>query len=82
MIALPQTLPVNKTYLILMAAFGLLLLGIGLFGATHKAEKYVVAALGVGLCVYATMSMPLSMNHLAGCRWHDHQDGLQTTQED
>jgi hypothetical protein len=39
MIALPQTLPVNKTYLILMAAFGLLLLGIGLFGATHKAEK-------------------------------------------
>jgi hypothetical protein len=39
MIALPQTLPVNKTYLVLMAALGLLLLGIGLFGATQKAEK-------------------------------------------
>jgi hypothetical protein len=66
MVALPQTLPANKTSLVGLAAFGLFLVVVGLTSSKHPGlnVKPLILAIGVLCCVYAIASMLLSINHL------------------
>jgi hypothetical protein len=66
MMALPQTLPVNKISLIKLVAFGLFVLCVAFWGTEDAMPgvKYVFAAIGLLCWVYAAVSTQLSMCHL------------------
>jgi hypothetical protein len=66
MIALPQTLPVNKTSLMKLVAFGLFVLCLAFWGTEDAmpGAKYVFAAIGLFAWAYAAAAAQLIMCHL------------------
>jgi hypothetical protein len=66
MVALPQTLPVNKTSLMKLVAFGLFVLCLAFWGTEDAMPgvKHGLAAIGLLCWAYAAVSTQLAMNHL------------------